>query len=277
MMGAMDATSSGRHRRPRAGTAEGTDPDDLLRALLGGAPAYTRREVSAKARVSVHSSRKLWQALGFPMVSSDAPTFTEADLQALRSVARMVREGVLDEPTALAMTRALARSMDRLAIWQAQLMAEALAPQPGGADAAVSWAMPDPQTARDAARVILQMADDVEPLLVYVWRRHLTDALLRMIADSGASPDHDGVVRCVGFADLVSFTNLVRTLSERELARVVQRFEGLASEIVTQHGGRVIKTVGDEAMFVAQDPRDGASIALDLVAAIAEELSLIHI
>ncbi len=271
MMGAMDATSSGRHRRPRAGTAEGTDPDDLLRALLGGAPAYTRREVSAKARVSVHSSRKLWQALGFPMVSSDAPTFTEADLQALRSVARMVREGVLDEPTALAMTRALARSMDRLAIWQAQLMAEALAPQPGGADAAVSWAMSDPQTARDAARVILQMADDVEPLLVYVWRRHLTDALLRMIADSGASPDHDGVVRCVGFADLVSFTNLVRTLSERELARVVQRFEGLASEIVTQHGGRVIKTVGDEAMFVAQDPRDGASIALDLVAAIAEE------
>ena len=241
MMGAMDATSSGRHRRPRAGTAEGTDPDDLLRALLGGAPAYTRREVSAKARVSVHSSRKLWQALGFPMVSSDAPTFTEADLHAL------------------------------LAIWQAQLMAEALAPQPGGADAAVSWAMPDPQTARDAARVILQMADDVEPLLVYVWRRHLTDALLRMIADSGASPDHDGVVRCVGFADLVSFTNLVRTLSERELARVVQRFEGLASEIVTQHGGRVIKTVGDEAMFVAQDPRDGASIALDLVAAIAEE------
>ena len=63
-------------------------------------------------------------------------------------------------------------------------------PRSLGADAAVSWAMPDPQTARDAARV-LQMADDVEPF-VYVWRRHLTDALLRMIADSGASADHDG-------------------------------------------------------------------------------------
>ena len=79
------------------------------------------------------------------------------------------------------------------------------------------------------------------------------------------------MVRCVGFADLVSFTNLVRTLSERELARVVQRFEGLASEIVTQHGGRVIKTVGDEAMFVAQDPATAYPSPSILVAAIAEE------
>jgi adenylate cyclase len=73
----------------------------------------------------------------------------------------------------------------------------------------------------------------------------------------------------VGFADLVSFTRLVRRLSERDLARVVQRFEALASDIITAHGGRVIKTVGDEVLFVAIGAAPAAAIALDLVEAMA--------
>jgi adenylate cyclase len=75
----------------------------------------------------------------------------------------------------------------------------------------------------------------------------------------------------VGFADLVSFTRLVRRLSEHELARVVQRFEALASDIVTAHGGRVIKTVGDEVLFVAMGAAPAAAIAIDLVEAMAED------
>ena len=42
----------------------------------------------------------------------------------------------------------------------------------------------------------------------------------------------------------MSFTALVRRLTERQLAVMVQRFEALATDIVTAHGGRVIKTVG---------------------------------
>lgn len=274
MMAGMEATRGGRHRHGDDEEVDGTDPVDLVRALLGGPPAYSRREVSARARVSVHSSRKLWQALGFPTVSSDAPAFTEADLWALESVARMVRGGAVTEPTALAMTRALARSMDRLAIWQAQLMAESLAPAESvdvDGESVGSPAVPDVETARAAALAILGMADDMEPLLIYVWRRHLADALLRMIADSGESPDHDGVLRCIGFADLVAFTNLVRTMPEREVARVVQRFESVASDAVTRHGGRVIKTVGDEVLFVASEPRAGADIAVDLVEAMGAD------
>jgi adenylate cyclase len=75
----------------------------------------------------------------------------------------------------------------------------------------------------------------------------------------------------VGFADLVSFTALVGRLSEGELARVVQRFEALASDVVTAHGGRVIKTVGDEVLFVAIGGAPAAAIALDLVEAMAED------
>ena len=85
-----------------------------------------RRDVSRGAEVSLLSARKFWHALGFPVVDTDEELFTEADRQALATVAGIVREGLLDEPTALAMTRAFARSADRLAGWQSQLIAEAV-------------------------------------------------------------------------------------------------------------------------------------------------------
>jgi len=248
-----------------------------VEALLLGQPRSLRpREVSAKASVSLLSARKFWHALGFPHVEDEDTVFADADVNALRAVAGLVRDGVFDEPTALALTRAFARTTDRLAVWQTQLMAEALGElQAGSADDAAGTeptrAVPDPATARAAALKLADMANDLEPLLIYAWRRHLSAAISRMVSDSEPALKPPGVVRAVGFADLVSFTRLVSRLSERELARVVQRFEALASDIVTAHGGRVIKTVGDEVLFVAMGAAPAAAIALDLVEAMAED------
>jgi len=264
--------------------------DDVEARLLGQSRSMRPREVSARASVSLRSARKFWHALGFPNVGDEDTVFTETDLQALRAVAGLVRDGVFDEPTALAMARAFARTTDRLAVWQTQLMAEALGELPRttqstetsegegtsvttgtGLEPDTTRAVPDPATARAAAMKLADIADDLEPLLVYAWRRHLSAAISRMVSDSEPTTDSSGVVRCVGFADLVSFTRLVRRLSERELARVVQRFEALASDVVTAHGGRVIKTVGDEVLFVARGAAPAAAIALDLVEAMAED------
>ena len=49
----------------------------------------------------------------------------------------------------------------------------------------------------------------------------------------------------------------VRRMTERQLARLVQRFEPLATDVITAHGGRVIKTVGDEVLFVTIGGRAG--------------------
>jgi adenylate cyclase len=270
---------AGRHR-PGHGVelAGGFSPaaDDVEARLLGQPRSMGSREVSAKASLSILSARKFWHALGFPNVEDEDAVFTEADLHALQSVAALVRDGVFDEPTALGMTRAFARTTDRLAVWQVQLMAEAIGelPQEVGADEVdagldMTRGMPDPATARATAAKLADIVDDLEPLLVYAWRRHLSAAISRMITDAEPIEDQPGVVRSVGFADLVSFTRLVRRLSERELARMVQRFEALASDVVTAHGGRVIKTVGDEVLFVAIGAAPAAAIALDLVEAMA--------
>ena len=60
-------------------------------------------------------------------------------------------------------------------------------------------------------------------------------------------------------------------MTERQLAVMVQRFEALATDIVTAHGGRVIKTVGDEILFVTIDAAPAAAVALDLVETMAED------
>ena len=62
-------------------------------------------------------------------------------------------------------------------------------------------------------------------------RRDLADARRRR--PRASQPASSAVV---GFADLVNFTSLVRRMTERQLAVLVQRFEALATDVVTAHG-----------------------------------------
>jgi adenylate cyclase len=47
----------------------------------------------------------------------------------------------------------------------------------------------------------------------------------------------------------------------------VETFESRSADIVTERGGRVIKTMGDEILFVTDDPVQGAHVALELLEA----------
>jgi adenylate cyclase len=250
---------------------------DYTEQLLGRPLELRRRDVSRGAEVSLLSARRFWHALGFPVVDTDDELFTEADQRALTAVAGIVREGLLDEPTALAMTRAFARSTDRLAGWQSQLIAEAVEAEWSAAhaddehDAGESRSVPGIETAEETARRLAALTDRLEPLLVYAWRRHLSATVSRMLAD--ADPESYGLtkMRSVGFADLVNFTALVRRMSERDLARLVSRFEALSADVITAHGGRLIKTVGDEVLFTTVGVAPAAAIALDLVETMTED------
>jgi len=73
----------------------------------------------------------------------------------------------------------------------------------------------------------------------------------------------------VGFADMVGFTLLSQHLGQNELAAVVSRFEALAHDTVVASGGRVVKMIGDEVMFVVQTATMAAEIGLSLSEAYA--------
>lgn len=69
----------------------------------------------------------------------------------------------------------------------------------------------------------------------------------------------------VGFVDLASSTEIGSSLSATDLARAINDFNRASFDLATRRGARIVKTIGDEVMFVALDASAVAYSAIDLV------------
>jgi adenylate cyclase len=237
------------------------DPRRLEELLLGGELRYTTQDAIEAAGVPEEFARQLWRALGFPHVPDGTVAFTKGDVTALAKVAGLRPAGGLDEEIVLRMVRAVGQTMARLAKWQVDILVETLT---------------DPLEPPDAEALRLIMANaethiaELEPLIVHAWRRQLAAAGTRLLT----SPEDSKVTAAVGFADLVAFTRTSRDLDERDLARLVERFEEIASDVVAEHGGRLVKTLGDEVLFSAETARAGAEIGLSVAEAVRDDAGI---
>ena len=248
------------HDRPQV------DPDRLFekieRSVLGSARTLTRVQVAEQAGVPIERAVALWQALGFSATQSDEDVvFVEADVEALRMVAWLNESGFLDAESELSLVRTLGRSLARMAEWEVSEMASSKATGAMIAEA--------PQL----EELITELIPVVEDVQNYVWRRHIANAVGRLLLRPGG----DGVQLAVGFADIVGFTRQSRGLSPAEMTRLVEAFESTTASVVTEHHGRVIKTIGDEVLFVADDPADAARIALALVESEADGFPTVRV
>ena len=105
------------------------------------------------------------------------------------------------------------------------------------------------------------------------------DAIIRRqivaVAERVWSPDEERVAvtlpRTVGFADLVDYTIVSGSLSAGQLADVLMAFDERTAQIVTGGGGQVVKTIGDEVLFVTEDAAQACAIALALVGAFGRD------
>ncbi len=68
----------------------------------------------------------------------------------------------------------------------------------------------------------------------------------------------------VGFADIVGFTSLSRTIDETELRALLEHFETVCTDVTSRHRGRIVKTLGDEILFVCDRVDAAVEIAFDL-------------
>jgi adenylate cyclase len=104
----------------------------------------------------------------------------------------------------------------------------------------------------------------LETLQNYVWRQHLAKASRRMMTTDSLGSDVANLA--VVFVDIVGFTSQSKELSDVELVSWIEYFEAECSAVVNDHGGRVIKNIGDEVLFVADDLTSAADTALLLTA-----------
>lgn len=233
---------------PESTTSDNGGPADRLarveEVLLGGPRVFTRDQAVDELDIDGAFADEIWRAFGFAHDARDEAIFTEDDLSAMGLVIAAYRAS--PEGSALAAARAIGQTMSRLADWQAFRLDE-LDKDP---DVDVSLA---------------QMALAMGRVQTLVWRRHLASALRGLdagrIADAG---EGDGLELAVGFCDIVGYTSLSRKIGMNELTTLLESFEGRASDIITDHGGHVVKTLGDAVMFTVDDTLEATQIALEL-------------
>jgi adenylate cyclase len=222
--------------------------ETLERHLLGDAPTLTRVQVAERAGVPLEVAQELWRLLGFPQQPDDAVAFTERDVKALEYTHDLVKLGVLDAERQAALVRTWGRSFARLAEWQTRLLT----------DVALESGDPVGQVTDLAAEVLPR----VEELQSYVWRRHLASAGARLMASDAAGSDTARLA--VAFVDIVGFTSRSKEMTDAELVQWIEYFESECSGLVVDHGGRVIKNIGDEVLFVADDVTAAADALLTM-------------
>lgn len=236
------------------GTSEDADVFPTERLLGLGDPIYTSEEVAAKAGLDLEVARRVWRAIGFVDPPEDAAVFTAADVEVLGILARFLENGLTDLDLVLGMTRVMSQALARVADAEAHAMRDFMARTPEVTE--LSAAVP----------LAAEIFPALETFLLHLWRRQLAHALVRADVLHPAETDTE---LAVGFADLVGFTRLARQVDEAELARIVERFEGRSHELAAEVGARIVKTIGDEVMFVADDPSSAAELALRLTESLA--------
>lgn len=236
------------------------DQRGLEEMLLGGRLRYTKGEAASKAGVSLEFAERLWRAMGFADLAEDEIAFTDGDVEALRITDDQLHRGLIDTEMAVRIARAMGQALARLAESEIEVITQLLF-EPG-----------KPPTDEQVGAMLThveEMLPAMEPLLIHVWRRQIAASGTRSVADATANPDAPFAAASlgVGFADIVSFTEISRNLDETELTRLVEGFEAVAVDIIAAHRGRLVKTLGDEVLFTADKPAAVTEIALDLAEA----------
>lgn len=235
------------------------------RLVIPDEPKYTADEVAAEVGIPADLLALVWRALGFPDPHPDEAQFTDFDVATLRSTAELIVGEVVEPDMVLQMTRVIGSSLSRVAAAQVGALRERLERAGAGPDGPE----PEDSLADRAGRLL----ETMPTIMDYVWRRHLESEARRLLVQLGDAAE-GGTSRTVGFADLVGFTAVSQQVPAHELAAIVDRFEALAFDTVAQHGGRVIKMIGDEVMFVVDEPATGVEIGLTLAEAYRGEESI---
>jgi adenylate cyclase len=232
---------------------------DTLPALAGvlaiqGGPVLTLEEVAERSGVGTDEVRALARAVGIPDPEPDVPVFTEGFVAFAANMSAVAT--VFGDEASTQLLRVFGLSMSRIA------------------DAAISSFLVNvaPTAQREDPVGIAVARANVEaasllpifaPVLDTLFRQHLLIAR-RLTTSEADVIGFETRQLVVGFVDLVGSTALGEKLEMSELGATLNDFEIIASETITAGDGRVVKLIGDEIMYTAENAFSAASIALDL-------------
>ena len=230
----------------------------LERALAPAGERFTFTEMARRAELDEDFLAKLTRALGLPIPDGDEPIFTEADLEAAKTVARF-RAGGIGDDELLEVTRVLGHSLSQIvAALRSMFQQSFFSESDTEYDVATRWAT--------AARELNPMLQEV---VQYLLRAQQVAQLRQSVFDmSGLQRGSTPI--SVAFADLAGFTRLGEQVAADQLGSVAGRLTALATD-AARPPVRLVKMIGDAAMLVSPEPRPLLEAVLDLLEAVDGE------
>src|SRR3954452_11011929 len=229
---------------------------------LGGDERYTLTDLARESGLSSQFLRGLMQAIGRPNPRRGERAFTDDDIEAMKVVKTFIDAGLPREDM-IQVGRVLSEGMAQAAEAVRQLAGNALL-EPGDSEYTVGLRF---------AAAADELAPLVPELLAYHFRAHLRDgvrrqAITRAEREAGRLEGTQDVA--VAFADLVDYTRLGEQLAPEDVGGIATRFAGLAVRAVKQPT-RLVKTIGDAAMFVSPEVPEMVDTLRALVDAVDKE------
>lgn len=219
------------------------------RILWGDDRPITIHELADAVGLDVEVCRRARMLMGLPD-PGDEPLCRSAEVESFRGFAAGMR--LYGEEPILQFTRVLGSAMATVAEGALSVFGRQLAQQ--GED------HPEGDAYVLAAFDALESFRIVPDVLGVVARLQFDLATDRLNADPG-QPQWGAV----GFVDLKDSTRTTTQIGAEAMSAALTRFEEWAAELAVARGGRVVKYIGDEVMFISPDLPSGAAVARELV------------
>ena len=229
----------------------------LVERVLGG--RYTAKELAKESGLPASQMLRIRRLLGLPEPEPDERVFGEEEIDAAKAISMFLSSGLAEESIA-EITRVLGEGMARLAATTAAAFVDAFL-EPGDSE---------DEVAERFAALAGQLTPAMDPVLRAAYRQHLAESVRRGMLSaaerqSGEAAGAQEVTVC--FVDMVGFTRLGAQIEAQELGTLASKLAELATD-VTEPPVRLVKTIGDAAMFVSSDPSAVVSVALSLLEAV---------
>jgi len=241
--------------------------------LFDAAPSLDSDEAAAQAGLEPDELRQLAAALGLQSLNLSAQ-----DIEELFAVPRAARDAGLPWGAIVGVTRVLGDSLRRIAESQIR---------------AVHVHIHERQTAEgvsqeEVERQIVGIEQTLIPLtellLRRLYRQYLIEAMIEDAFLHIAEPERQAakmgsVEATIAFFDIASFTTLAEAAGDDAAMRVLDRIDTVVRLLVVDHGGKVVKQVGDGFMLAFRDPAAAVrfSIALQSELAKGQDLPAIRV
>jgi adenylate cyclase len=246
-------------------TERGATTDDLAAAIdvgnlpgLAGdllqrrQPRLTTREATRLAGIPLELGQRITRTAGLGEPAPDDQAFVDADVVTFRLFAAAA--DMFGVESALQFARVAGAALSSIADAAMTNFGQTVAPR---LDAEGAGELARAQAVDAASRILF---DEVPTVLTNLFAHHCEAATRR--TQAAGSVDTSDLT--VGFLDLVGSTMLAERLPPAELGALISGFEQDATELVSASDGRVVKTIGDEVMFVTTDATAACDLALEL-------------